>query len=366
VEPAQVKLDYVELKKEPSEMDFADMEAFAKTKIELAKGDADFAELAQKYSDDPAGKANGGDLGFFKKGNPRTKDIEKAAFSMKPGEISDVIRTADGFHIIKVEETKGSGDKKEVRARDIFFKVNPSDDTTLSLEERASSLSYKAQESSLKEAAKAANVEVKSTPLFVETSPVIPLIGRITEVSKIIPGLENGAVSSVIETAKASYIVQVVERKPARIPELSEVKTEVESAAKAQKALELAKAKAGELVKQVNDQGKQLKDIAKAREALPFTRRGYPPELPRVEGLVDTVFSLKDGMAAGPFADSKVACVVQLQKKIEPDEAGYEVQKKGIEQRMLAQRKQELFKEYYENLKEKAGVKINQALLDTV
>ncbi|RJP21665.1 MAG: hypothetical protein C4520_09510 [Candidatus Abyssobacteria bacterium SURF_5] len=367
-EPAQVKLDYVEIRKEPNALDFADVEAYAKTKLELARtGETDFAQLAETYSDDLATKAIGGDLGFFERGNPQTRAIEEAAFSLKPGELSDLIRSDDGFHIVKVEEVKDSDAKRQVRARHIFFKVTPSDDTLLSLQEKATLLSYEARGSSLKEAASKSEIELKSTPSFRVNSPFIPSIGPVRELIEILPGLEQGKVSNVVETPEALYVVQVVERQAERIPELAEIKERIATAARTEKAVELAKIKAEELVKQVNEQKSDLAKVApEAEEALPFTRRGYPPELPRVEGLVDTVFSLEEGMAAGPFADSKTVCVVQLQEVIEPDPAGFEEQKEVTEQRILAQRRQAVFEEYYDNLKAKVGVEINQELFQTV
>lgn len=63
----------------------------------------DFAALARQYSMDEASKANGGDLGWFPKG-VMDPQFDKAAFQLKPGQVSDVVRTQFGYHIIKVEE----------------------------------------------------------------------------------------------------------------------------------------------------------------------------------------------------------------------------------------------------------------------
>ena len=62
-----------------------------------------FAALARKYSDDPGAEKDGGDLGTFKKGD-MVPEIESAVITMKPGEVSELVTTPAGFHIIKLEE----------------------------------------------------------------------------------------------------------------------------------------------------------------------------------------------------------------------------------------------------------------------
>jgi len=70
---------------------------------------ADFAALATEYSHDPGSAKRGGDLGFFERGR-MAKDFDNAAFALaKPGDISDVVRTSFGYHIIRLEERKPAG-----------------------------------------------------------------------------------------------------------------------------------------------------------------------------------------------------------------------------------------------------------------
>lgn len=84
----------------------------------------DFAKLASELSEDAASKTKGGDLGFFQRGK-MVPEFEKVAFSLKPGEVSTIVETQFGFHIIKVEERKESAlepyDKVKDKVKEKIF-----------------------------------------------------------------------------------------------------------------------------------------------------------------------------------------------------------------------------------------------------
>ena len=77
----------------------------AEKMLARVKAGEDFAELAKQYSKDPSAKENSGDLDYFRHGD-MVEPFEKAAFALKPGEISEIVQTDFGFHIIKVEDSK--------------------------------------------------------------------------------------------------------------------------------------------------------------------------------------------------------------------------------------------------------------------
>jgi parvulin-like peptidyl-prolyl isomerase len=110
-QPEQVRVRHIFLPLAPSAP--AEEEREAITQIEdirkRALAGEDFAALADAHSRGP-GAGQGGDLGYFKKGQ-MAREIDEVAFSLKPGEISQPFRTGVGFHLIKVEEHMSAGQK---------------------------------------------------------------------------------------------------------------------------------------------------------------------------------------------------------------------------------------------------------------
>jgi peptidyl-prolyl cis-trans isomerase D len=79
-----------------------EVRAAAEALLEEIRGGADFAEVAGRASEDPGSRAQGGDLGFFERGK-MVPSFETAAFELEPGQVSEVVRSEFGFHIIRVE-----------------------------------------------------------------------------------------------------------------------------------------------------------------------------------------------------------------------------------------------------------------------
>lgn len=103
----------------PSPSDSAKQLARVKARaiLDSIKGGADFATMAERYSEDPGSAENGGDLGWFRRGQ-MMREFEDAAFSLPDGAVSDLVETEFGYHIIKVERSRAG----ERRARHILIR----------------------------------------------------------------------------------------------------------------------------------------------------------------------------------------------------------------------------------------------------
>ena len=103
----------------------AQTEAYQKAEsiLQQINAGADFAELAMKYSDDPASAKRGGDLGLMNRGD-FVPEFESAAFQLEDGQISGIVQTQFGYHIIKMIERRG----EKVHTQHILIQTTPNED----------------------------------------------------------------------------------------------------------------------------------------------------------------------------------------------------------------------------------------------
>ncbi len=116
--PEQVTLSHIFVIPKPSTKAREEAYSLAKSILDSLRAGADFAALAKKYSQDPGSASSGGDLGWAKRGQ-FVPEFEHAVFEMKPGEISDIVETQFGFHIIQLLERRGD----QVHVRHILIQI---------------------------------------------------------------------------------------------------------------------------------------------------------------------------------------------------------------------------------------------------
>jgi peptidyl-prolyl cis-trans isomerase D len=242
--PEQVHAQHVLLKTEGK--DEAAVRTQAEAVLKEAKSTTDFAALARKYSEDDVSKPSGGDLGFFGRGS-MVKPFEDAAFALAPGQLSDLVKTDYGFHVIKVLEKRPAGQRPLAEVRDQIaeqLKFSTAQERVTAL---STTLDARIQTpADLDAAARENGLTVKESPFFQRNEPIAEL-GPSPQVANEAFTLETGKVSDAVRTPTGVVFMTVSGREDARVPTFDEVKEKARADAVTEKAVALARAKAAEV-----------------------------------------------------------------------------------------------------------------------
>jgi len=208
--PASIKLAHILIRIKPGESTLEVKRAQAESlHVRLVAGE-DFAELAKQYSDDPTG-ANGGDLGFIQHGD-MVPEFEKVAFSLAPGQISGVVQTDFGFHIIKAEERDG----ERLHCRHILFSTIPSAEDTAAAMVRADSIYQRVQNGDDFELAAKESSDDTDSRVFGGELGWYALDEMSPEFKEAIGDSPAGSIISPTMSSEGLHIIKVLDRQPER------------------------------------------------------------------------------------------------------------------------------------------------------
>lgn len=245
VKPVTWKTGVIMREIKPSEAtDNAKLAEIRDIQERLDKG-GDFAALATQYSDCPS-KERGGDLGFFSKGM-MVKPFEDAAFNLNRGEISPIVKTEYGYHLIKLTETRGN----EIRASHILKIVAPSHADTLAAREQMEEVRAKFlnKEASFEDLAR----QYSNDPDAAENGGVLGDFAA-NEFPELFAGQINsspvGGITPVLENQGILYLFSRLEELPARIFEYEEVKDKLQDYLRSTKTLQAYNVWIQELMKE--------------------------------------------------------------------------------------------------------------------
>lgn len=209
-QPEAVKLSHILMEIKPSQRTLDSLKSRAGRILKQAKNGKDFAQLAASYSDDPTAK-EGGNLGFFRRGD-MIPTFEEVAFALQPGEISDIVETEFGYHIIKVEEKEGD----QVRARHILFLVRPSNEDTLRVQNLADSLYQQLLEGAdFTQLAKDFSADEESKKMGGELG-WYPVEQMTPEFKEGVRTLKTGEISPPLKSEFGIHILKVLDKREQR------------------------------------------------------------------------------------------------------------------------------------------------------
>jgi len=360
---AAIRADYVSFSKAATPRDERVTSEEARAIAEDIRAGMDFSRLAENNSDDPGSAKKGGDLGFFGRGR-MIKAFEDTAFALDPGQVSEPFRTQYGWHILKVEERKGEGDSLQVRARHILLQVRPGRDTLDSLRYEADEFVDLALQAGFSAAVETRGLEASTTG-FLTAGSFFPLLGnRTSGLVKWFLESDPGRVSSAFETDDAILVFCLKDSRAAGPRPLDEVRAQVVSRLKSKAKVEIARQRCSGLEAAARA-GKALKSEAEGlglryAEPPPFARDDFVPIVGRRNAFVGAAFRLDPGEVSGVVSTDRGAYVLQVLERIPVEESDIEAAEEGTADRLIGQKRNEMFSTWFAHIREQAEIVDNR------
>lgn len=348
------------------------LKAKAEDVLKQIKAGADFAKLAEKYSDDKTNASKGGDLGWVVRGQ-MTPEFENVTFSLKPGQTSDVVTVNYGFHIVQVLE------KEQGRLRPVAevkneivttLKNQMASDRVQTLTDQARAELVKAPQNAQQIAAKLGLLAVKVDKY--KPGDTIPELGTDPQVGGAIQGLQKGGVSDVLQSGEKLVIAAVTQVNPPHPAEFAEAAAQVRTRYAQEKAVQLAAEKSNKAAEIVKSNGGNLQAAAKAvglevKTTTPFNRTGAAEGIGDARYLGDA-FDKPVGTVVGPLNAGTQTVLAKIVEKSSADLSRIDQERETIvlnlKRKKSNQRAELLRDSVLEYLAQKGKVKIHKDVMD--
>jgi peptidyl-prolyl cis-trans isomerase D len=365
--PEQVRASHILLKTAGKKEE--DVKAKAEQVLKDVKAGGDFAALAKKYSEDEGSAKQGGDVDFFGKGR-MDPAFEEAAFRIQTGEVSELVKSQYGFHIIKVTDKKAASTRTldEVRPQIedqlSFEKANTkAGDLAAALEKEIS------KPADLDKAAKANGLQVQESGFFLREEPILGL-GPSPQAAAEAFTLKSGEVSGAVRVSRGWAFLTMTGTQAPRLPTLDEakdrVKEDVTKAKAKELALEKAKAAAATLkgaadwTKAAKAAGVEVKTTELVARESPLPEIGVSPQVDAA------AFALTAGSVSDPIVTDNAVVVVKVVEHKQPTPAEIAAARDQLRDEMLNDRRGRFFSAYMQKAKVKMKIEVNRENLQKV
>ncbi|MEW6487732.1 MAG: SurA N-terminal domain-containing protein [Thermodesulfobacteriota bacterium] len=328
---------------------------------------ASFAQLAQRHSEDPGSKEQGGDLGFFERGL-MVPAFEEAAFSLEPLSVSEPVRSPFGYHLIWVEERRPARQAPfeeveetltaDIRRRKALEEAYAAADNLLmDLEDRKTTW----------DALRAAQPVRRTEALARDTLPAD--VGRPAEFVAALFALGPDRPGVLLETPAGTYLLAVESVEPSAVPPLDAVREQVAARFRKAEARRMAQARAKEFLAAAADKGWDagVKSFGLApQQTEAFARKGGAvPGLGWAPALKEAAFAVTEvgGLAAEPHEVNGKFYAFRVAARTEPDLAQLATDRERLRAELLPGKQEEYLQTYLDTLRSRAKIEINDALL---
>jgi peptidyl-prolyl cis-trans isomerase D len=333
----------------------ADAKAKAEDILKKLQGGANFADLAKKNSDDPGSAAQGGELGWIGRGRT-VPEFEKAAFGLKPGQMSSLVQSSYGFHIIKVEDRHDAHLKtlEEVKAE-----IEPQikrEKAAGAAQTLAGTIYTQSRTQGLDKAAQAHGLQVQISGTISRTD-TLPGIGSAPELTEAIFNAKANSPAEQAPTPTGYAVFQVTDIKPPATPTFEEARSKVEADFRTQQSAKMLQQK----IKQLADRARAEHNLKKAALEVGATvktselvsSKDQVPQIGAMSGPASIAFELSPGQVSAPIDTSSGAVVIAVTDKQEPSADEAAKNSDEVREALLQQKRAEAFQVFATDLRQR-------------
>jgi peptidyl-prolyl cis-trans isomerase D len=329
--------------------------AKAEDLLKQIKAGGNFAELASKNSDDPGSKSQGGELGWLNRGQT-VPPFDKAAFSLAPGQTSDVIKTKFGYHILQVEDKKTAHERPLSEVKAEIVPVLEQQKAGAAEQTFATQLAADAKKNGMDKAAAVKGLHVVTTDYVAKDGVISGLADGSALLTQAFT-VAKGAAPTAVATGNGFAVFQVDDVKAAHAPEFAAYKEHILGDYREQKLPALLSAQLTKL----DDRAKVLNNLKKAAAEMNIpvkssdlvTRDSQVPDLGAMSGPGAVAFTLSKGAISGPINVGRVGVVLTVLDKQEPSAEDIAKNFDKMRAQLLSEQQDEVFRVYMGSLMEK-------------
>ena len=364
--PEQVRASHILLKTQGK--DEAAVKKLADDLAAKAKAGADFAELAKKHSEDDSNNTKGGDLDYFGRGQ-MVADFDKVAFAMKPGEVSDPVKTEFGYHVIKLMEKRAASQRPlaEVRGQieDQIRWQRAQDEAQRTATDIAAQMKKPGDFDTV---AKPRGLAVAESGMFAREEPIAGL-GMAPAVAEQAFELKDGQVSDAIRTPQGFAFISVTGKQDGYVPKLDEVKQRVREDVLKKKAVDVAKERAAAIAAQMK--AGDFNAVAKAagfevKTTELIARGGAIPDVGASAAVDAAAFSLPVGGVSDAISTDNGAVVVKVLERKDPTAEELKTGRDQSRAQLINERRGRFYASYMNKARERMRIDINRPLISQV
>ncbi|MDP2173933.1 MAG: peptidylprolyl isomerase [Candidatus Cloacimonadaceae bacterium] len=355
---------YVHFPKAPSAADSLSAKQKVDEIISKLRDQADFGSMAQQWSQDPGSSQNGGELGFFRRGQ-MVPEFEHAAFSTPDGEIAEPVLTRFGWHIIQTLERRSGEQGEEVSARHILLRIEAGEKTLQKLKLDSSELYTNARETGLDRAAKHLNLQLRQTPVFFSTDGFIRDIGNEPKLVSYAFSNPVGSLADVHYAANGDvYILEVSAELPEYYLPFEEEKAAITNRATTTKRMYTMNNYIEDFMRS-NSPNTYLqaaqRDTIMVVEVSSLKRDDNITSIGKVPALNEALFILESGGFTSLIEDNRRWFIGHVLKRNKPDLKLWEKQKNEIISKARKEKQQKHLNDWYFAERKKLSIIDNRA-----